>query len=358
MSFKCGIVGLPNVGKSTTFNALTKSKNAEAANFPFCTIEPNIGVVAVPDERLNKISEIAKSQKIINTLITFVDIAGLVSGASKGEGLGNKFLSHIREVDAIVHLLRCFDSNDIQNVNKTVDPVRDLEIIETELMLADMESLEKRLSKKNKVKSDNDDLDDLLGKAFEKLKKGEALNDLIKNYDSKTIKMSNLLSIKPKIIVCNTDEESVAKGNEYTNNVKKKFSNDQVVLISAEIEQQINELNNEEAKDFMKEIGLDETGLDRLIKSSYKSLDLCTYFTAGPQETRAWTVKNNSKAPDAAEVIHTDFKKGFIKAEVISYDDYIKFKGEAGCRDNGKLRIEGKDYLVKDGDVLHFRFNT
>ena len=225
-------------------------------------------------------------------------------------------------------------------------------------MLADMESLEKRLSKKNKIKSENDDLDDLLGKAFEKLKKGEALNDLIKNYDSKTIKMSNLLSIKPKIIVCNTDEESVAKGNEYTNNVKKKFSNDQVVLISAEIEQQINELNNEEAKDFMKEIGLDETGLDRLIKSSYKSLDLCTYFTAGPQETRAWTVKNNSKAPDAAEVIHTDFKKGFIKAEVISYDDYIKFKGEAGSRDNGKLRIEGKDYLVKDGDVLHFRFNT
>ncbi len=358
MSFKCGIVGLPNVGKSTTFNALTKSKNAEAANFPFCTIEPNIGVVAVPDERLNKISEIAKSQKIINTLITFVDIAGLVSGASKGEGLGNKFLSHIREVDAIVHLLRCFDSNDIQNVNKTVDPVRDFEIIETELMLADMESLEKRLSKKNKVKSDNDDLEDLLGKAFDKLQKGEALNDLIKDYDNKTIKMSNLLSIKPKIIVCNTDEESVAKGNEYTDSIKKKFSSDQVVLISAEIEQQINELNNEEAKDFMKEIGLDETGLDRLIKSSYKSLDLCTYFTAGPQETRAWTVKNNSKAPDAAEVIHTDFKKGFIKAEVISYDDYIKFKGEAGCRDNGKLRIEGKDYLVKDGDVLHFRFNT
>ena len=358
MSFKCGIVGLPNVGKSTTFNALTKSKNAEAANFPFCTIEPNVGVVSVPDQRLERISKIAKSEKIISTLITFVDIAGLVEGASKGEGLGNKFLSHIREVDAIVHLLRCFDSDDIQNVNKSVDPNRDLEIIETELMLADLDSLEKRLSKKKKNETENEDLEKLLNEAFEKLKIGEPIDYLRKNYDEKIIKMSNLLSLKPKIIVCNTDEASVAKGNQYTASVIEKNNNEQVVLISAEIEQQINDLDQNEAKEFMNDIGLSETGLDRLIKSSYQSLDLCTYFTAGPQETRAWTVKKNSSAPDAAEVIHTDFKKGFIKAEVISYSDYIEFNGEAGCRDKGKLRIEGKEYEVKDGDVLHFRFNT
>ena len=358
MSFKCGIVGLPNVGKSTTFNAITKSKNAEAANFPFCTIEPNIGVVSVPDERLNNIAKIAKSEKIINTLITFVDIAGLVEGASKGEGLGNKFLSHIREVDAIVHLLRCFDAKDIQNVNNTVDPVRDLEIIETELMLADIESLEKRLDKKKKLKSDNDDLDSLLTKAYDILKKGDSINHLREDYDEKTIKISNLLSLKPKIIVCNTDENSVASGNNYTKNISQKFKNEEIVLISAEIEQQINELNSFDAKEFMNEIGLTETGLDRLIKSSYKSLELCTYFTAGPQETKAWTVKENSKAPNAAGVIHSDFQKGFIKAEVISYQDYLNFNGESGCRDNGKLRIEGKDYIVKDGDILHFRFNT
>ncbi len=358
MSFKCGIVGLPNVGKSTTFNALTKSRNAEAANFPFCTIEPNIGVVSVPDQRLNKISKIAKSEKIINTLITFVDIAGLVEGASKGEGLGNKFLSHIREVDAIVHLLRCFDSNDIQNVNKTVDPNRDLEIIETELMLADLESLEKRINRKKKDKSENEDLDRLLMDALELLKKGDAINHLRKKYDEKIINMSNLLSLKPKIIVCNTDESSVVGGNNYTKQVFEKNKDDEIILISAEIEQQINDLNDDEAKEFMNEIGLKETGLDRLIRSSYKCLDLSTYFTAGPQETKAWTVKKNSKAPDAAAIIHTDFKKGFIKAEVIAYEDYIKFNGESGCRDNGKLRIEGKDYEVKDGDILHFRFNT
>lgn len=291
MSFKCGIVGLPNVGKSTTFNALTKSKNAEAANFPFCTIEPNVGVVSVPDQRIEAISKIAKSEKIINTLITFVDIAGLVEGASKGEGLGNKFLSHIREVDAIVHLLRCFDSDDIQNVNKTVDPNRDLEIIETELMLADLESLEKRLDKKKKGISENEDLDNIVKEAFEKLKNGDSIDYLRDKYDEKIIKMSNLLSLKPKIIVCNTDEASVAKGNQYTESVIKKHPDNEVVLISAEIEQQINDLNEEDAKEFMNEIGLNETGLDRLIRSSYQSLNLCTYFTAGPQETKAWTVK-------------------------------------------------------------------
>ena len=356
MSFKCGIVGLPNVGKSTTFNALTKSRNAEAANFPFCTIEPNIGVVKVPDNRLNNISKIAKSEKTINTLITFVDIAGLVQGASKGEGLGNKFLSHIREVDAIVHLLRCFDSTDIQNVNKKVDPTRDLEIIETELMLADLESLEKRMNKR-KNKLEDEDFNGFLFKAYKCLEKGNSIHHLRNEYNEKIISMSNLLSLKPKIIVCNTDENSI-NGNNYTRDVINKNKNEEILFISAEIEQQINDLEQLDAKDFMNEIGLKETGLDRLIKSSYKSLNLCTYFTAGPQETRAWTVKKNSKAPDAAEVIHTDFKKGFIKAEVISYQDYVRFSGEIGCKENGKLRIEGKDYEIQDGDILHFRFNT
>ena len=358
MSFKCGIVGLPNVGKSTMFNALTKSKNAESANFPFCTIDPNVGVVAVPDERIDKISVIAKSKKIIPTLITFVDIAGLVAGASKGEGLGNKFLSHIREVDAIAHLLRCFDSDEIQNVNKTVDPIRDFEIIETELMLADLESLEKRLSKKNKNNSEDDDLMKLLEKCYELLKAGKNPYDLRKDFDLKSIKSASILTLKPKIIVCNTWEESIKNGNEYTNRVKETFANEEVVNISAEIEQQITELGEQEAKDFMNDLQITETGLDRVIRSSYKALNLSTYFTAGPEETRAWTIPMNCKAPDAAEVIHTDFKKGFIKAETISYKDFIECNGEAGARDKGKLRIEGKEYLVQDGDILHFRFNT
>ena len=358
MSFKCGIVGLPNVGKSTMFNALTKSKNAESANFPYCTINHNVGVVAVPDERIDKISVIAKSKKIIPTLITFVDIAGLVAGASKGEGLGNKFLSHIREVDAIVHLLRCFDSDEIQNVNKTVDPIRDFEIIETELMLADLESLEKRLSKKNKNNSEDDDLMKLLEKCYELLKAGKNPYDLRKDFDLKTIKSASILTLKPKIIVCNTGEESIKNGNEYTNRVKETFTNEEVVNISAEIEQQITELGEQEAKDFMNDLQITETGLDRVIRSSYKALNLSTYFTAGPEETRAWTIPMNCKAPDAAEVIHTDFKKGFIKAETISYKDFIECNGEAGARDKGKLRIEGKEYLVQDGDILHFRFNT
>ena len=358
MSFKVGIVGLPNVGKSTMFNALTKSKNAEAANFPFCTIEPNIGVVAVPDERINKISQIAKSKKIIPTLITFVDIAGLVAGASKGEGLGNKFLSHIREVDAIVHLLRCFESEEIQNVNKTVDPIRDFEIIETELMLADLESLEKRIGKKNKNIQENEEQIKLIEKCYELLQKGQNPYPLRNEFDPKIINSASILSLKPKILVCNTGEESISSGNKYTEMVKEKFKNEEVVNISAEIEQQITELNEVEAADFMKELNIVETGLDRVIKSSYKALSLSTYFTAGPEETRAWTIPNLCKAPDAAEVIHTDFKKGFIKAETISYEDFINYNGETGARDKGKLRIEGKDYLVKDGDILHFRFNT
>jgi ribosome-binding ATPase len=358
MGFKVGIVGLPNVGKSTMFNALTKSKNAEAANFPFCTIEPNIGVVAVPDARIQKISKIASSKKIIPTLITFVDIAGLVAGASKGEGLGNKFLSHIREVDAIVHLVRCFESDEIQNVNKTVDPVRDFEIIETELMLADLESLEKRVGKKNKNIVENEDLNKLIEKCYECLKEGKNPYYLRNGFDPKIINSASVLTLKPKIIVCNTGEESIASGNQFTKIVKEYFKDDEVVNISAEIEQQITELGDVEALEFMKELNIVETGLDRVIRSSYKALNLSTYFTAGPEETRAWTIPTNCKAPDAAEVIHTDFKKGFIKAETIGYEDFIQCNGEAGARDKGKLRIEGKDYLVKDGDVLHFRFNT
>ena len=358
MGFKVGIVGLPNVGKSTMFNALTKSKNAEAANFPFCTIEPNIGVVAVPDARIQKISKIASSKKIIPTLITFVDIAGLVAGASKGEGLGNKFLSHIREVDAIVHLVRCFESDEIQNVNKTVDPVRDFEIIETELMLADLESLEKRVGKKNKNIVENEDLNKLIEKCYECLKEGKNPYYLRNEFDPKIINSASVLTLKPKIIVCNTGEESIASGNQFTKIVKEHFKDDEVVNISAEIEQQITELGYVEALEFMKELNIVETGLDRVIRSSYKALNLSTYFTAGPEETRAWTIPTNCKAPDAAEVIHTDFKKGFIKAETIGYEDFIQCNGEAGARDKGKLRIEGKDYLVKDGDVLHFRFNT
>ncbi len=358
MGFKVGIVGLPNVGKSTMFNALTKSKNAEAANFPFCTIEPNIGVVAVPDARIQKISKIASSKKIIPTLITFVDIAGLVAGASKGEGLGNKFLSHIREVDAIVHLVRCFESDEIQNVNKTVDPVRDFEIIETELMLADLESLEKRVGKKNKNIVENEDLNKLIEKCYECLKEGKNPYYLRNEFDLKIINSASVLTLKPKIIVCNTGEESIASGNQFTKIIKEYFKDDEVVNISAEIEQQITELGDAEALEFMKELNIVETGLDRVIRSSYKALNLSTYFTAGPEETRAWTIPTNCKAPDAAEVIHTDFKKGFIKAETIGYEDFIQCNGEAGARDKGKLRIEGKDYLVKDGDVLHFRFNT
>ena len=306
MGFKVGIVGLPNVGKSTMFNALTKSKNAEAANFPFCTIEPNIGVVAVPDARIQKIGKIASSKKIIPTLITFVDIAGLVAGASKGEGLGNKFLSHIREVDAIVHLVRCFESDEIQNVNKTVDPVRDFEIIETELMLADLESLEKRVGKKNKNIVENEDLNKLIEKCYECLKEGKNPYYLRNEFDPKIINSASVLTLKPKIIVCNTGEESIASGNQFTKIVKEHFKDDEVVNISAEIEQQITELGDAEALEFMKELNIVETGLDRVIRSSYKALNLSTYFTAGPEETRAWTITTNCKAPDAAEVIHTD----------------------------------------------------
>ena len=357
MSFKCGIVGLPNVGKSTLFNALTNSSKAQAANFPFCTIDPNIGVVIVPDERLNNLAKISKSKKIINTTISFVDIAGLVKGASKGEGLGNKFLSHIREVDAIIHMIRCFDSNDIQNVNPSVDPVRDIEIIETEMMLADLESIQKRLEKNNKKNVDEDQIK-IFEIAMNCINNNKSFDDLKTQFNKKQLNQSGLLSLKPKIFVCNVDEQSVQNGNNYTQSFIDKYGKNNTLIISADIENQINELDSNEKKNYMEMIGLKETGLNKLIKKGYEILDLDTYFTSGPEETRAWTIEKNCTAPKAAGEIHTDFEKGFIRAETISYDDFISNDGWVNSKNNGKMRLEGKDYIVKDGDVLNFRFNT
>ena len=357
MSFKCGIVGLPNVGKSTLFNALTNSSKAQAANFPFCTIDPNIGVVIVPDERLNNLAKISKSKKIINTTISFVDIAGLVKGASKGEGLGNKFLSHIREVDAIIHMIRCFDSNDIQNVNPSVDPIRDIEIIETEMMLADLESIQKRLEKNNKKNVDEDQIK-ILEIAMDCINNNKSFDDLRTQFNKKQLNQSGLLSLKPKIFVCNVDEQSVQNGNNYTQSFIDKYGNNNTLIVSADIENQINELDSNEKKNYMEMIGLKETGLNKLIKKGYEILDLDTYFTSGPEETRAWTIEKNCTAPKAAGEIHTDFEKGFIRAETISYDDFISNDGWVNSKNNGKMRLEGKDYIVKDGDVLNFRFNT
>ena len=357
MSFKCGIVGLPNVGKSTLFNALTNSNKAQAANFPFCTIDPNVGIVSVPDIRLKNLAEISKSKKVINTTISFVDIAGLVKGASKGEGLGNKFLSHIREVDAIIHMIRCFDSDDIQNVNPNVDPVRDLEIIETEMMLADLESIQKRLEKNNKKNIDEDQLK-ILEAALDCINNDKDISILKSQFENKQLNQSGLLSIKPKIFVCNVDEQSVQQGNEYTKKFIEKFGEENTLIVSADIENQINELESNERKNYMEMIGLKETGLSMLIQKGYKILELDTYFTSGPEETRAWTIQKNCTAPKAAGEIHTDFEKGFIRAETVSYNDFITNDGWVNSKTNGKMRVEGKDYIVKDGDVLNFRFNT
>ena len=357
MALQCGIVGLPNVGKSTLFNALTNSSKAQAANFPFCTIDPNIGIVPVPDVRLDNLAKISKSKKIINTTISFVDIAGLVKGASKGEGLGNKFLSHIREVDAIIHMIRCFDSDDIQNVNPTVDPIRDLEIIETEMMLADLESIQKRLEKNNKKNVDVEQLK-ILEIALDCINNNKNLTILKDQFSKKQLNQSGLLNVKPNIFVCNVDEKSIQNGNKYTKDFISKYGEENTLIVSADIENQINELENSEKKNYMDMIGLNETGLNLLIQKGYKILELNTYFTSGPEETRAWTIEKNCIAPKAAGEIHTDFEKGFIKAETVSYEDFITNIGWVNSKTNGKIRLEGKDYIVKDGDILNFRFNT
>jgi len=354
MSFKCGIVGLPNVGKSTLFNALTISKKAQAENFPFCTIDPNVGMVSVPDERLSKISSISKSLKTINAAITFVDIAGLVKGASKGEGLGNKFLSYVREVDTIIHLTRCFDSEKILNVNKDVDPVRDLEIIETEILLSDLESLQKRLEKSNIKKLENEEIN-FLKECMSLISDGKKPNNVKKKYDKYLIQRSGLLSLKPRIIVCNVDEKSLPNGNKYSDICKKKFINENIVIVCADIEDQIMNLEEKDRKEFMIDSGIKNTGLNNLIKTGYSALGLSTFFTSGPEESRAWTIEKGSKADEAAGVIHTDFQKKFIRAETVSHHDFIEFKGFNECKNAGKLRLEGKDYEVKDGDVMFFR---
>ena len=354
MSFKCGIVGLPNVGKSTLFNALTASKQAQAENFPFCTIDPNIGIVAVPDERLKKITEISKSVKTINAAITFVDIAGLVKGASKGEGLGNKFLSHVREVDTIIHLARCFDSDKIQNVNKSVDPIRDIEIIETEILLSDLDSIEKRLEKNKKKKMEIEEIN-FLEQCLNLINKGENLEIIKKKFEKNIVKKSGLLCLKPKIIVCNVDENSLPDGNKYSDSCKSKYSDANVIVVCADIEDQIMNLQESDRKDFMNDSGIKNTGLNNLIKTGYNELGLSTFFTSGPEESRAWTVEKNSTAPQAAGVIHSDFEKKFIRAETVSHVDFIKYSGFNECKNVGKLRLEGKDYVVQDGDVMFFR---
>ena len=355
MGFKCGIVGLPNVGKSTLFNALTASKNAEAANFPFCTIDPNIGIVDVVDERLDQLTKLSNSKKKIYTNITFVDIAGLVKGASKGEGLGNKFLSHIREVDAIIHLVRCFESDKITHVNSKINPLDDLETIKTEIILSDLDIVQKKLEKGKKKLLEEKEVK-ILEDKLSQLNDGKEVVPNNKE-EVKFLTTLGLLSIKPKIIVCNVDEESLAKGNSHTESVKKNYSEEKVVTICADIEDQIMSLDNDERETFMKEIGLNKTGLNQLIKEGYELLNLDTFFTSGPEESRAWTIEKNTPAPKAASVIHTDFEKNFIRAETVTCEDFVKYGSAEKCKENGKLRIEGKDYIVKDGDVLYFRVN-
>jgi len=365
MGFKCGIVGLPNVGKSTLFNALTETAAAQAANYPFCTIEPNVGEVAVPDPRLEKLAAIAKSAQIIPTRLTFVDIAGLVRGASKGEGLGNQFLANIREVDAIVHVVRCFEDSDITHVEGKIAPLADIETIETELMLADLDSLEKRVDNLTKKAKGNDkdakEQLDLVNRALVLLRDGKPARLVERKVEEeRAFSMLGLLSSKPVLYVCNVEEGSAATGNEFSRAVEAQAAKEDAVavVISAKIESEIATLSREERVDFLDTLGLHEAGLDRLIRAGYKLLDLITYFTVGPKEARAWTIHRTTKAPQAAGVIHTDFEKGFIRAETIAYEDYVGLGGEGGARDAGKLRLEGKDYVVADGDVMHFRFNT
>ncbi len=367
MGFKCGIVGLPNVGKSTLFNALLSTMQAEAANYPFCTIEPNVGRVSVPDDRLDKLAAIAASAQIIPTQLEFVDIAGLVRGASKGEGLGNQFLSHIREVDAIIYVLRCFEDGDITHVEGSVDPIRDAEIIETELVLADLESLEKRLPNLQK-KAKGGDKESIaqvamIERVLKVVSEGKParVTEIKDAAEQKEFQLLQLLTSKPVMYVCNVEEGSAAGGNSFSNKVAEMAKGKKApsVVISARIEAEIAMLETKEEKqDFLSSIGLEETGLTRIIRAGYNLLNLITYFTVGPKEARAWTITTGTQAPAAAGVIHTDFEKGFIRAETIAYDDYITCKGEAGAKEAGKFRLEGKEYSVKDGDVLHFRFNN
>jgi GTP-binding protein YchF len=365
MGFKCGIVGLPNVGKSTLFNALTESAAAQAANYPFCTIEPNVGEVPVPDPRLDRLATIAKSAQIVPTRLTFVDIAGLVRGASQGEGLGNQFLAHIREVDAIAYVLRCFEDNDVVHVEGRVDPIADAETIETELMLADLDSLERRVPiQEKKIRGQDKEAKKtlaLLERALVLLREGKpARLAAIEEDERAEFRTLGLLTAKPVLYVCNVDEASAATGNVHSARVEAlaKAEGAGCVIISAKIEAELAELSPDERRAYLADLGLQGPGLNRLINEGYRLLGLITYFTAGPKEARAWTVPEGTRAPQAAGVIHTDFEKGFIRAETIAYDDYVALSGEAGARDAGKLRLEGKDYVVKDGDVLHFRFAT
>ncbi|UYH55759.1 redox-regulated ATPase YchF [Qipengyuania sp. SS22] len=366
MGFRCGIVGLPNVGKSTLFNALTETQAAQAANYPFCTIEPNVGQVAVPDERLDKIAAIAKSAKILPTQLAFVDIAGLVKGASQGEGLGNQFLGNIREVDAIVHVLRCFEDDDIQHVANKVDPLADAEVVETELLLSDLESLEKRVPAAAKRATSGDKeaklMASVLGQALELLKDGKParLTEPKDDEEARVFQQAQLLTAKPVLYVCNVAEEDAASGNALSELVfaKAKAEGAEAVVVSAAIEAELVAMPAEDRTEFLAELGLEESGLSRVIRAGYKLLGLQTFFTAGPKETRAWTFPTGAKAPQAAGEIHTDFERGFIRAETIAYDDYLALGGESGAREAGKLRQEGKEYLVQDGDVLLFKFNV
>jgi GTP-binding protein YchF len=366
MGFRCGIVGLPNVGKSTLFNALTETQAAQAANYPFCTIEPNVGQVAVPDERLQKIAAIAKSAKVIETQLGFVDIAGLVKGASKGEGLGNQFLGNIREVDAVVHVLRCFEDDDIQHVANKVDPIADAEVVETELMLADLESLEKRVPAAAKRGATGDKeakaMASVLGQALELLREGKPARLTVPGdeEEERLFKQAQLLTAKPVLYVCNVAEEEAASGNALSAKVFEKAAAEgaEAVVVSAAIEAELVAMPMEDRGEFLEALGLTESGLARVIRAGYKLLGLKTFFTAGPKESRAWTFPDGAKAPQAAGEIHTDFERGFIRAETIAYDDYIALGGEAGAKEAGKLRQEGKEYVVQDGDVLLFKFNV
>ena len=366
MGFRCGIVGLPNVGKSTLFNALTETQAAQAANYPFCTIEPNVGQVGVPDERLDKLAAIASSAKVIPTQLGFVDIAGLVRGASKGEGLGNQFLANIREVDAIIHVLRCFEDDDIQHVDNRVDPIMDAETVETELLLADLESLEKRVPAAQKRATSGDKeakiAASVLGQALELLREGKParLTEPRDEEEARVFQQAQLLSAKPVLYVCNVEEESAAEGNAHSARVfeKAKAEGATAVIVSAAIESELVGMDADERLAFLEEMGLHETGLARIIQAGYALLHLITFFTVGPKEARAWTVRSGAKAPEAAGEIHSDMERGFIRAETIAYADFVSLGGESAAKEAGKLRQEGKEYEIKDGDVLHFKFNV